>query len=265
MFNAEDQFRDDDHSRDSKDSSRRRDPEARYLPPEIRHLSSNGDVHARIRSPYGLSNDEARISSADLRPSAAPSSSRPPPTPSTSRTTSHGSAAIEPTAASALEKGRKDDSSDAESDVGSDEDLMLEKHGEGHGDGGMSNKAGIILVRSTASYSGILEPNVAYPFLSGHSQYLCRHPSVPRDWTLVDTICPSRAAQERARSRSRGTPCSGECAEQKHYGSSIRRRRRGHKSNFGASRSPGGRLRGLDWHHFPVRMIELLGNFVLVD
>ncbi|KAG8942104.1 hypothetical protein FRC04_003859 [Tulasnella sp. 424] len=145
MFNAEDQFRDDDHPRDSKDSSRRRDPEARYLPPEIRHLSSNGDVHTRIRSPYGLSNDEARISSADLRPSATPSSSRPPPTPSTSRTTSHGSAAIEPTAASALEKGRKDDSSDAESDVGSDEDLMLEKHGEGHGDGGMSNKAGIIL------------------------------------------------------------------------------------------------------------------------
>lgn len=125
MFTAEDQFRDDDHPRDSKDSSRRRDPEA--------------------RSPYGLSNDEARISSTDLRPSAAPSSSRLPPTPSTSRTTSHGSAAIEHTAASALEKGRKDDSSDAESDAGSDEDLMLEKHGEGHGDGGMSNKAGIIL------------------------------------------------------------------------------------------------------------------------
>ncbi|KAG9028552.1 hypothetical protein FS837_003850, partial [Tulasnella sp. UAMH 9824] len=38
MFNAEDQFRDDDHPRDSKGSGRRRDPEA--------------------RSPYGLSNDE---------------------------------------------------------------------------------------------------------------------------------------------------------------------------------------------------------------
>ncbi|KAG8914779.1 hypothetical protein FRC00_010853, partial [Tulasnella sp. 408] len=146
MFNAEDQFRDDDHPRDSKDSGKRRDPEARYLPPEIRHLSSNGDVHPRIRSPYGLSNDEARISSADLRPSLThSSSSRPPATPSTSRTTSHASAASENTAASALEKGRKDDSSDAESDAGSDDELMLEKHGEGHGDGGMSNKAGIIL------------------------------------------------------------------------------------------------------------------------
>ncbi|KIO33059.1 hypothetical protein M407DRAFT_65899, partial [Tulasnella calospora MUT 4182] len=88
----------------------------------------------------------ARISSADLRPSAStPSSSRPPATPSTSRTNSHASGANETIVASALEKGRKDDSSDAESDVGSDEELMLEKHGEGHGDGGMSNKAGIIL------------------------------------------------------------------------------------------------------------------------
>ncbi|KAG8908718.1 hypothetical protein FRC01_007266 [Tulasnella sp. 417] len=65
-----------------------------------------------------------------------------------SRANSHTSGAAETSAtaaASALEKGRKDDSSDAESDVGSDDELMLEKHGDGHGDGGMSNKAGIIL------------------------------------------------------------------------------------------------------------------------
>ncbi|KAG8915320.1 hypothetical protein FRC01_003705 [Tulasnella sp. 417] len=164
MFNAEDQFRDDDEDgphhhrpRDSKDSGKKRDHESRYLPPaELRHLSSNGDVHPRIRSPYGLGNDEARISSADvvrLSPAAAvtpsSSSSRTPVTPSSmSRANSHASGAAETSAtaaASALEKGRKDDSSDAESDVGSDDELMLEKHGEGHGDGGMSNKAGIIL------------------------------------------------------------------------------------------------------------------------
>ncbi|KAG8925907.1 hypothetical protein FRC01_009562 [Tulasnella sp. 417] len=132
MLNAEDQLQDDDDPQDHR---------PRGWKDSGKDETMNKDVHTRIRSLYGLGNDETRISSADVilvSPAAEatttppPSSSRYPVTPSMSRTNSHasGSAGASAIAAvSALEKDRKDDTSDAASDVGSGEELMSETYG----------------------------------------------------------------------------------------------------------------------------------------
>lgn len=130
MFNAEDEDEHDDST----------PPNRSYSPPAQLRKSSSSET--RVRSPFG--NPDATMSGADLH--SMHDIHLTPQHPSMSRQTSNApqnSAGV----VSALERGGKEDHSDLASESDEGEGVSYKESSQSHADdGGMSEKAGIMLV-----------------------------------------------------------------------------------------------------------------------
>lgn len=196
MFNADDE---DDFSAPPRLPSQQQQSSKAIATGATKTPPLNGEGNTRVRSPFGIRETGSETDVDQMR------------LPVVSRTTSADGAL----SVSALERGKKADALSILSAESDEPEDGLDGDEGGDAGGGISEKAGIILVRSRTLLPFAIETEYSTCRLIGHSQHLRRRPSIPSHRPLVHPLRASGFPNVRLGSRTRWASCRRDCTLEK--------------------------------------------------